>query len=68
MQKSRDNKKKKDLYNDQTYKSTKNMFYSISQQVINENAIIFYQKNMYKQLFLEITQYSSGNTSAGVSL
>lgn len=49
MQKSRDNKKK-DLYNDQTYESIKNiMSNSISLQVTNKNAIVFYQKNMTKQ-------------------
>ena len=42
-------KKTKDLYNDQTYESIKNiMSYSIWQQVINKNAIIFYQNNMSK--------------------
>ena len=49
MQKSRDNKKK-DLYNDQTYESIKNiMSDSISLQVTNKNTIVFYQKNMTKQ-------------------
>ena len=44
-------KKKKNLYNDQTYESIKNiMSYSISLQVINKNAIIFYQKNLSKHL------------------
>ena len=42
----------KDPYNDQTYESIKNiMSYSISLQVINKNAIIFYQKNMSNQGF-----------------
>ena len=49
MQKSRDNKKK-DLYNDQTYESIKNiMSDSISLQVTNKNAIVSYQMNMTKQ-------------------
>ena len=49
MQKPRDNKKK-DLYNDQTYESIKNiMSNSISLQVTNKNASVFYQKNMTKQ-------------------
>ena len=51
MQKSRDNKKTKDIYNDQTYESIKTiMSYSISLQMINKNAIIFYQNNLSKQL------------------
>ena len=42
-------KKTKYLSKDQTYKSVKNiMSYSILLQVINKNAIIFYQKNMPK--------------------
>ena len=47
MQKSRDNKKTKDLYNDQTYESisqNRNVSYSISLQMINKNAIIFLSK------------------------
>ena len=51
MQKPRDNNKTKDIYHDQTYESIKTiMSYSISQQMINKNAIIFYQKNLSKQL------------------
>ena len=51
MQKSRDNKKTKDFYNDQTYESIKTiMSYSKSLQMINKNAIMFYQKNLSKQL------------------
>ena len=47
MQKSRDNKKTNDLYNDQTYESinqNRNVSYSISLQMINKNAIIFLSK------------------------
>ena len=53
MQKSRDNKKTKDLYNDQTYESinqNRNVSYSISLQMINKNAIIFLSKEMSKQM------------------
>ena len=44
-------KKTKNFYNDQPYKLIKNIIsYSISLQMININVIIFYQKNMSKQV------------------
>lgn len=40
--------KTKNIYNDQPYKSIKNISYSISLQMINKNTILFYQNNMPK--------------------
>ena len=53
-------KKKKNLYNDQTYESIKNiMSYSISLQVINKNAI--YQKSMSKLVQFHVYAFEASN-------
>ena len=53
-------KKTKNIYNDQTYESIKNiMSYSISLQAINKNAI--YQKNMSKLIQFHVYAFEASN-------
>ena len=53
-------KKTKNLYNDQTYESIKNIMpYSISLQVINKNAI--YQRNMSELVQFHVYAFEASN-------